>query len=586
MFKGDFELTVSYEILRADKPKTGSGAGLEIFLMTDTPTREALAFSRRIRSSGLDAYTSARLTTTNQGMRGNVAGLDLKDFPADGKTGKLRITRIGANAVLSVAEPTSKEFLHLYSVPLGTEDLTFLRLAVNNPSGSDALVDLRLHDFQVRSAMPGALKTNVPVGVLQNIPKTSTKGIKTTKGGIALALLVGLVITLSSALVIWLFVRRRPSNQELSAADGGPIQELPHASITPEKTSKEGKGTKPRVHLFGQLKTKLPLLLIPLILLALGLWIAAWFAGGGGETNPKDEIAKTVSVDLPTAFYHDFRSQPFPALSASTVGMAGSLWGQGNFLATAALRRARNQSLPNGLTLYNVKPNQLFVQPEGLSIDVAKHTPIDHKQGVGVRTTFGLTGDFEVTTAIEILQADTPPDGYGVGMGIYLAVPKSNPGAALARVVRSQNNQGILCNAWKASKEETMFPCTDKVLRLRLARTGTILSYSWAPGTQGGEFQSAGQTEFGESDIAVLRMAAFTGGSPCNVNVRVLDVRIRGQTTNNPVIVPPRAQASNAQGSPILTPRKGGLAAALAVGLVITLSLALVIWLFIRRRCE
>src|SRR5687767_6302612 len=44
--KGDFEITVGYEILQSERPTMGSGVGLEIYLKTDTPTEEAIAFYR------------------------------------------------------------------------------------------------------------------------------------------------------------------------------------------------------------------------------------------------------------------------------------------------------------------------------------------------------------------------------------------------------------------------------------------------------------------------------------------------------------------------------------------------------------
>ena len=109
------------------------------------------------------------------------------------------------------------------------------------------------------------------------------------------------------------------------------------------------------------------------------------------------------------AFYHDFRMQPLPALAASTIGMMGSPWGQGTFLAAAALGHDRTSRLPDGLELFNVRPSKLLWQPEGLTIDTAKLAKIDSSKGIGVIATFGLTGDFEITTTLEFLDMDIPP---------------------------------------------------------------------------------------------------------------------------------------------------------------------------------
>src|SRR5205085_8023055 len=67
--QGDVEITVGYEIIHADRPKSGWGVGLEVYLMTDTPKREALGFYRKTSPDGTDVYESARITTNNEGNR-------------------------------------------------------------------------------------------------------------------------------------------------------------------------------------------------------------------------------------------------------------------------------------------------------------------------------------------------------------------------------------------------------------------------------------------------------------------------------------------------------------------------------------
>ncbi len=64
----------------------------------------------------------------------------------------------------------------------------------------------------------------------------------------------------------------------------------------------------------------------------------------------------------------------------------------------------RGKPVPPEIKLFNVKPEVLVrEEPEGLRITIPP-TIIHDFAGVGFKTAFGLKGDFEVTTAIEILR--------------------------------------------------------------------------------------------------------------------------------------------------------------------------------------
>src|SRR5947209_4616164 len=44
--KGDFEITAGYEIVHLDRPTDGWGVGFELYVMTATPTQEAIGCYR------------------------------------------------------------------------------------------------------------------------------------------------------------------------------------------------------------------------------------------------------------------------------------------------------------------------------------------------------------------------------------------------------------------------------------------------------------------------------------------------------------------------------------------------------------
>ncbi len=239
--------------------------------------------------------------------------------------------------------------------------------------------------------------------------------------------------------------------------------------------------------------------------------------------------------ELPAAFYHDFRGQ----------------------------------NLPAELALYHVLDDkQVQSEPQGLRVNIAK-APVQPYGGVGIKSRFGLDGDFEVTAAFEILHADTPL--AGTGAGVSLQVEKTEAMAGLARLVQPGDSQ-VLRWEWYHNPriDQDTAPCAETTGRLRLKRTGPTLYFLWAPGTQGDAFQEIHKCEFGDSAIDRVRLVAQTGQSPVNVDVRLLDLRILGHKSGETF--------------PALDPTRGGIAVALLIALVATLSIALGIWFFLRTR--
>jgi hypothetical protein len=193
----------------------------------------------------------------------------------------------------------------------------------------------------------------------------------------------------------------------------------------------------------------------------------------------------------------------------------------------------RGRPLPAELTFFNAEEGKFFnLEPEGLRITIPKGW-IHPWGGVGFRTAFGFAGDFEVTLTMELLEAESPLAGYGVGVCLYVAKPGTTGGATIARVVRAGDNQVVLWDLADTPEdanphhEEGVSPSAEKVGRLRLKRTGTTLHYLWAPGIDGDAFEEIHQCEFGKDQIDRIRLAALTGRQPCGVDVRLLDFRVR-----------------------------------------------------------
>jgi hypothetical protein len=186
----------------------------------------------------------------------------------------------------------------------------------------------------------------------------------------------------------------------------------------------------------------------------------------------------------------------------------------------------------------------LHFEPEGLRITL----PADRADlnPVGVVSTFALKGDFELTTTFEILHAEVPQAGWGVGVKLYIEKgPPSREGANIARLARAKDQQILMWDRaigppdGSRRFEGRPSSCTAKQGRLRLKRTGAVLHYQWSPDTSGEAFEEVRQAEYGSDDIAIFTLSGTTGRQPCRLDVRLLDLCVRG-VASAPAPLPPR----------------------------------------------
>ncbi|MGF1582874.1 MAG: DUF1583 domain-containing protein [Gemmataceae bacterium] len=153
--------------------------------------------------------------------------------------------------------------------------------------------------------------------------------------------------------------------------------------------------------------------------------------------------------------------------------------------------------------------------------------------GSGLATKFGLKGDFEITTTVEILAREVPQAGYGAGVRLYINKKDSRIGATLCRMVRPGGKEIVL---WDFTEEkgqektpsvlEGTKPCkTDKV-KLRLKRTGVTLQYLWAP-ADSDEFSEIKSVECGDHPVHRVTLTAINGKQPISLEARLIDFRIK-----------------------------------------------------------
>ena len=94
--KGDFEITASYEVLKAEKPTEGYGVGVSLFVAIDPDALDAVSLARRVGIKGGIYFFSDR-------MKGN-DDHKMATRPSKAPVGKLRVKRVGAMVRFYVAE--------------------------------------------------------------------------------------------------------------------------------------------------------------------------------------------------------------------------------------------------------------------------------------------------------------------------------------------------------------------------------------------------------------------------------------------------------------------------------------------------
>jgi len=217
-------------------------------------------------------------------------------------------------------------------------------------------------------------------------------------------------------------------------------------------------------------------------------------------------------------------------------------------------------------------------EPEGLRISFPLGHP-DRRMGTGLRTNFGLKGDFEITMSYEILDEPKRTQG-GLGTGLYLWADFNLPGMNRAILTRAVYGwAGLQYTTWlhlthegagKPTETSERFPTTAKAGQLRLVRTGDVLAY-YAAKQGADDFTLLRKEPAGTEEVTCVRIGGHTGGPEASLEFRVTDLRIRAESL--PDLFPAELDAkAEMQWMPI------ALASSLAV------VLALVGWWYVERR--
>jgi Protein of unknown function (DUF1583)/Glycosyltransferase family 87 len=218
---------------------------------------------------------------------------------------------------------------------------------------------------------------------------------------------------------------------------------------------------------------------------------------------------------------------------------------QGQGLVGAIYHDFRVEGMPGAFTVDNDPYSELIhADRGGLRITLPKIR--DQYRPTSVNVPVYLQGDFEVTTGFEIIEAEQPDTGFGVGILLTMTGAPRAGSFRIGRMTRPYDQQLLLWDRWKKEAdemkevEENVTASTAKTGRLRLTRTGPIVHYLWSPQTTGDDFQELGESNVGADAIRQIRLTTETGEQPCQLDVRFVDLRIRGQGITAGLPQPPK----------------------------------------------
>jgi Protein of unknown function (DUF1583) len=205
--KGNFEIMAGYELQKAGPPKEGHGVGFELLIDLATPTSETLGLMRVSRVNEGEVYLCDHEVIEDGQRQFKMSA----PVPTTARSGRLRITRVGTEAICWAAEGEAGKFEEVHRCEISSADVKMVRAAVflgNKPNGAEAFIT----DVQVRPL------TSREVAAL-TIPPNEARP-EGSGGWLATALLcsaipLGLLIVLG----VWLASRNR-RRLPVGAADG------------------------------------------------------------------------------------------------------------------------------------------------------------------------------------------------------------------------------------------------------------------------------------------------------------------------------------------------------------------------------
>ena len=217
----------------------------------------------------------------------------------------------------------------------------------------------------------------------------------------------------------------------------------------------------------------------------------------------------------------------WPVLAFVVLGIAGCSKGP-EHSATELHFDLRGQPLPAAFRTFGRMSNEdIRPEPDGLRIALPKDRPGQFMGGLDLVTK--LTGDCEITAAVELLEAERPKTDEPSRVGVFLA---ANQAARVGQLME-MNESDMVWERFTAPDGTKAYigggePSSEKLRRLRLRRAGSVMHFLWSSATDGEDFREIGECEFGTREITLVRLRIEKGSQVGRLGVRFADLRIGG----------------------------------------------------------
>jgi len=204
----------------------------------------------------------------------------------------------------------------------------------------------------------------------------------------------------------------------------------------------------------------------------------------------------------------------------------------------------RERFLPQAFELVGGRSPLHFwkVEPEGLRFTLEDRSDLNY---CAVSPRIVVKGDFEITAGFAILDLPKPTQGFGAGMQVSVE-DEQGERASVQRVHRQREGHSFSAYRGRLKEDGTyehsshMEPVGTgaKSGWLRLRRQGTEVLYEVGD-PDGQHFTQIREQDFPAGDVAKLRLALQTGGSPTRGDVVWTHLDVRAQELNR-LFEPPR----------------------------------------------
>ena len=172
--RGDFEITLDYEILQELGPaeSDSSGARFGLTLALSTPAINSATLTRKTSATEIDYIAWRSVSMEPDGPTEAAA----KTFKTMAKSGRLRLVRNESTMLFCVAEGAEQEFKLLDKTSIRHEDLRNIRV-FGTTGDKNASLDVRVTNLRIRAdAFPDAGQTlTAPAAAIATSPAAAAK---------------------------------------------------------------------------------------------------------------------------------------------------------------------------------------------------------------------------------------------------------------------------------------------------------------------------------------------------------------------------------------------------------------------------